>query len=157
MYGTVPRKLPNKKLENQEPNEDRSQYDPHPEVGSCVYQSRHSKDSNPVEDSEIVTGVEEGTSYCSHVISSGKQKKARSTSQFKFHSQKTPATVEVDQNLLALQQLVNKSNSANSHNNINRDCKLLNVLTTTMPTFDEKSENVELFENLFETSLIIHK
>ena len=59
--------------------------------------------------------------------------------------------------LLALQQLVNKSNSSNFHNNINRDCKLLNVLTTTMPTFDGKSENVELFENLFETSLIIHK
>ena len=59
--------------------------------------------------------------------------------------------------LLALQQLVNKSNSSNFHNNINRDCKLLNVLTTTMPTFDGKSENVELFENQFETSLIIHK
>ena len=32
-------------MENQEPNEDRSQDDPHPEVGPSVYQSRHLNDS----------------------------------------------------------------------------------------------------------------
>ena len=36
-------------MENQEPNEDRSQDDPHPEVGPSVYQSRHSIDSDPDE------------------------------------------------------------------------------------------------------------
>ena len=39
----------NTKVENQEPNEDRSQDDPHPEVGPSVYQSRHSNDSDPDE------------------------------------------------------------------------------------------------------------
>ena len=37
----------NTNVENQETNETRSQDDPHPEVGSSVYQSRHSNDSNP--------------------------------------------------------------------------------------------------------------
>ena len=42
--GTVPGTFRNKNVENQEPNEDRSQDDPHPEVGP--YQSRHSNDSD---------------------------------------------------------------------------------------------------------------
>ena len=36
-------------MENQEPNADRSQDDPHPEVGPSVYQSRHSSGSDPEE------------------------------------------------------------------------------------------------------------
>ena len=47
--GTVPGTLRNTNVENQEPNEDRSQDDPHLEVGSSVCQSRHSADSNPDE------------------------------------------------------------------------------------------------------------
>ena len=39
----------NTNVENEEPNEDRSQDDPHPEVGHSVYQSRHSNDSDPDE------------------------------------------------------------------------------------------------------------
>ena len=39
--GTVPRTFRNKNMENQEPNEDRSQNDPHHQVGPFVYQSRH--------------------------------------------------------------------------------------------------------------------
>ena len=58
--------------------------------------------------------------------------------------------------MLALQQLANNNNSANFHNNINRISKLPKSLTTTMPTFDVKSEKFELFEDLFQSSLKIH-
>ena len=105
---------------------------------------------------EMVTGVHEEVMYCSPSTSSGKQKKNRSTSQPQFRSENTPATIEADQNLLALQQLANNNNSANFHNNIYRFSKLPKSLTTTMPTFDGKSEKFELFEDLFQTSLKVH-
>ena len=57
--------------------------------------------------------------------------------------------------MLAL-QLATNSNSANFNNNISGISKLLKSLTTTMPTFDGKSEKFELFEDLFQTSLKIH-
>ena len=101
----------------------------------------------------MVTAVQEEIPYCSSGISSGKQKKARTTSQPQFHSGNTPATIEADQILLALQQLATNSNSANVNNNSNRFSKLPESLTTTMPTFDGKSEKFELFEDLFQTSL----
>ena len=66
------------------------------------------------------------------------------------------ATIEADQILLALQQLATNSNSANFKNNISRISKLPKSLTTTMPTFDGKSEKFELFEDLFQTCLKIH-
>ena len=47
--GTVPGTFRNTNVENQEPNEDRSQDDPHPEVGPSVCQSRHSIDSDTEE------------------------------------------------------------------------------------------------------------
>ena len=47
--GTVPGTFRNTNVEKQEPNEDRSQDGPHPEVGPSVYQSRHSIDSDPDE------------------------------------------------------------------------------------------------------------
>ena len=47
--GIIPETFRNTKVENQEPNEDRSQDDPNPEVGPSVYQSRHSNDSDPDE------------------------------------------------------------------------------------------------------------
>ena len=47
--GIVPGKFRNTNVEYQEPNEDRSQDDPHLEVGPSVYQSRHSIDSDPDE------------------------------------------------------------------------------------------------------------
>ena len=107
-------------------------------------------------DRNMVTAVQEEIPYCSSGISSGKQKKARSISQSQFHSENTPATIEADQILLALQQLATNSNSANVNNNSNRIPKLPKSLTTTMPTFDGKSEKFELFEDLFQTSLKIH-
>ena len=105
---------------------------------------------------DMVTGVHEEVTYCSPSTSSGKQKKNRSTSQPQFRSENTPATIEADQILLALQQLANNNNSANFHNNINRISKLPKSLTTTMPTFDGKSDKFELFQDLFQTSLKIH-
>ena len=102
------------------------------------------------------TGVHEEITYCSPSTSSGKQKKNRSTSQRQFRSENTPATIEADQILLALQQLANNNNSANFHKYINRIFKLPKSLTTTMPTFDGKTEKCELFNDLFQTSLKIH-
>ena len=106
---------------------------------------------------DMVTGVHEEVTYCSASTSSRKQKKNRSTSQPQFRSENTPATIEADQILLALQQLANNNSSANFHNNINRFSKLPKSLTTTMSTFDGKSEKFELFEDLFQTSPKIHK
>ena len=104
----------------------------------------------------MLTEAQEEVMYYSPSTSSGKQKKNRSTSQPQFRSENTPATIEADQILLALQQLANNNNSANFQNNINRISKLPKSLTTTMPTFDGKSEKFELFEDLFQTSLKIH-
>ena len=103
-----------------------------------------------------MTATQEEIPYCSPTTSSGKQKKASSTSQPQFCSENTPATIEADQILLALQQLATNSNSANFNNNISRISKLLKSLTTTMSTFDGKSEKFELFEDLFRTSLKVH-
>ena len=105
---------------------------------------------------DMVTAAQEEIPYCSPGISSGKQKKARSTSQPHFRSENNPATIEADQILLALQQLATNSNSAKVNKNSNRISKLPKSLTTTMPTFDEKSEKFELFEDLFRTSLKNH-
>ena len=105
---------------------------------------------------DMVTAVQEEIPYYSSGISSGKQKKVRCTSQPQFRSENTPATIEADQILLALQQLATNSNSANVNNNKNRISKLPKSLTTTMPTFDVKSEKFQLFEDLFQTSLKIH-
>ena len=103
-----------------------------------------------------MTAAQEEIPYCSPTTSSGKQKQARSTTQPQFRSENTLATIEADQTLLALQQLATNSNSANFNNNISRISKLPKSLTTTMPTFDGKSKKVELFEDLFQTSLKIH-
>ena len=146
-------------LENQVTNEDRPSDDPGPEV---EFSSPHfGAETDPhmvtgaTERHDILTGAteeirkgphmvtgvtseirqhphmtmetQEEIPYCSTSTSSGKQKKARSTSQPQFRSENTPATLEADQILLALQQLATNS-----------------------------SEKIELFEDLFQTSLKIH-
>ena len=161
----VPGKSRSGNLENQGTNEDRPSDDPGPEV---EFSSPH---FGAETDPHMVTGVtsenrqhphmtmetQEEIPYRSTSTSSGKQKKERSTSQPQFRSENTPATLEADQILLALQQLATKNNSANFNNNISRISKLPKSLTTTMPTFDGKSEKFELFEDLFQTSsLNIH-
>ena len=97
----------------------------------------------------MVTAFPEEIPSCSSGISSGKRKKARSTTQRQFRTENTPATIEADQIFLALQQLATNSNSANFNNIITRISNLPKSLTTTMPTFDGKSEKIELFEDLF--------
>ena len=155
---------------NQGTNEDDSQNDPHPEADQTIgpdmvtgvtEQIRKSRDmvtevTEQIGNCHDTTGVHEEVTYCSPSTSSGKQKKNRSTSQPQFRSENTPATIEADQILLALQQLASNNNFANFHNNINRISKLPKSLTTTMPTFDGKTEKFELFEDLFQTSLKIH-
>ena len=181
-FETVPGTFRNTDVENQGTNEDDSQSDPHSEAG--IFRGQTTQKSGPKDCHDMVTGatreirqgrdmvtgnseeirnghdmvtaVQEEIPYCSFGISSGKQKKARSTSQPQFHTENTPATIEADQILLALQQLATNINSANVTNNSNRISKLPKYLTTTMPTFDGKSENFELFEDLFQTSLKIH-
>ena len=164
--GATPEPSRNALGTSQGTNEDSSQNDPHPEAG--LFHGQMTQNSGPEGGHDMVTGateqignchditgVHEEVTYCSPSTSSGKQKKNRSTSQPQFRSENTPATIEADQILLALQQLAN-NNSANFHNNINRISKLPKSLTTTMPTFDGKSEKFELFEDLFQTSLKIH-
>ena len=179
---TVPETFRNTNVDNQGTNEDDSQSDPHPEAG--LFRSQTTQNSGPKVGPYMVTGVIEETHYspymvtgvteeirqyphimtetqeeipyCSLSTSSGKQKKARSTSQPQFRSENTPATIEADQILLAFQELATNSNSASFNNKISRISKLPKSLTTTMPTFDGKSEKFELFEDLFQTSLKIH-
>ena len=168
----------NSNSENRETHGDRSSNDPYLEVG---YFRHHSGQLNSPEVESIshtvtetyphlvtgatretrhyphtMTAAHEEIPYCSPTTSSGKQKKARSTSQPQFRSENTPATIEADQILRALQQLATNSSSANFNNNISRISKLPKSLTTTMPTFDGKSEKIELFEDIFQTSLKIH-
>ena len=90
----------------------------------------------------MVTEIQEDIPYCCLGTSSGKQKKARSASQPPFRSENTPATIEADQILLALQQLASNSNSANINTNMNKTSKLPKSLTTTMPTFNGESESL---------------
>ena len=179
--GTTPE--PSRKALNisQGTNEDDSQNDPRPEAG--LFHGEMTQNSGPEDGHDMVTGVQaerrnshdtvtgdteqignchnmtgvhEEFTYCLPSTSSGKQKKNRSTSQLQFRSENTPATIEAEQILLALQQLAKNNNSANFHNNINRISKLSKSLTTTMPTFDVKTEKFELFEDLFQSSLKIN-
>ena len=174
--GTTPEPSRNAFNARQGTNEDDSQSDPHPEADHTQgpdmvtgVQRERERERERVYGHDIVTGatqqignchdltgVHEEVTYCPPSTSSGKQKKNRSTSQPQFRSENTPATIEADQILLALQQLANNNNSANFQNNINRISKLPKSLTTTMPTFDGKPEKFELFEDLFQTSLKIH-
>ena len=169
--GTTPEPSRNALSASQGTNEDDSQNDLLPDAG--LFHSQITQNSGPEDGHDMVTGateqignrhdmtgVHKEVTYCSpcteEEYSSGKQKRNRSTSQPQFRSENTPATIEADQILLALQQLANNNNSVNFHNKINRISKLPKSLATTMPTFDGKFENFELFEDLIHTSLKIH-
>ena len=152
--GTAPEASRNAFSLSQKTDEDDTQSDPHPEAG--IFRRQKTQNSGPEENHDMVTGVHDEATNCFPSTSSGKQKKNRSASQTQFCSENTLATIDADHILLALKQLANNNNSANFHNNINRISRLPNSLTTTMPTFDGKSEKFELFEDLFETSLKNH-
>ena len=152
----------NANLENRETHGDRSSDDPYPELGYFPHHSGQLNSPETETNSHMVTesypymvtggpeenrhnphmmlATQEEIPYCSPTTSSGKQKKARSKSQPQFRGENTPATIEAGQILLALQQLATNSNSANFNNNISRISKVPKSLTTTMPTFDGKSE-----------------
>ena len=154
-------------MKNQEPTVVRSQDYPHLEVGPSVCQSRQLIDSDPDWAPHMLTAVQSEIRYRPHPVtgfrdeipygypgnSSGKEEKARTLSQPQFLSEKTPATIETDQFLLALQQSATNSDSANFNNNNNRISKLPEYLTTTMPTSDGKSGQFELFEGLYQPNL----
>ena len=146
----------NNDSENWEPTGDRSIGDLCPKVVFSTYHSSNSNVSEQEETHHMMTGVQEEIPYCSLVTSSGEQKKTRSTSLPQFGNENTLSTIEADQILLAFQQLVTNSNSANFDNNNNRILKLPKSPTTTTPTFDRKSEKLQLFEDLFQTSLKSH-
>ena len=115
---------------NQGTKEDDSQSDTHPEAG--IFGNQMMRNSGPEDGRDMVTGVQRESlcgrdmvtgatkqignrhdmtavhkevTYCSPSTSSGKQKKNRSTSQPQFRCEKTPAKIEADQILLALQRL----------------------------------------------------
>ena len=94
----------------------------------------------------MMTGIQEDFPYCSLGTSSGEKKKACSTSHPHCRTENTPAIIEANQILLALQQLASNSNSTNINNNMIKTSKLPESLTTTMPTFDGKSEKFELLK-----------
>ena len=111
----VPGSSRNNKSENWETTGDRSSDHPYPEVG---YFSHHSGQLNSPETENnphmvtgateelrqyphMMTATQEEIPFCSPTTSSGKQKKARSTSQPQIHSENTPVTIEADQILLA--------------------------------------------------------
>ena len=164
--------------ENWETHGDRSSNDPYPEMGYFPHHSGqlkspkaetishlltetypHMVTGGPEEIRHIphnMTATQEEIPYCSPTTMSGKQKKARSTSQPQFRSENTPATIGADQILLALQQLATNSTSANFNNNISRISKLPKSFTTTIPTFYGKSEKFGLLEDLLQTSLKTH-
>ena len=166
----VPWTSSNNGSENREPTRVRSLNHPCPEavfslhhsgilIGSELEETHHMVTGYTEEirnRNRMMTGTQEEVPYCSPGTSSGKQKKASFTSQPQICSENTPEKIEADQILLALQHLATNSNSAHFNNNINRFSKLPKSLTTTMPTFDCKSEKFELFEELFQTSLKIH-
>ena len=169
--GTTPEPTRNTSHNNQGTNEDGSQNDPHPETG--LFHGQTTRNASLEEGHDTVTGIQrervygndivteasqqignchdmtgiQEVTYCAPSTSSGKQKKNCSTSQPQFRSENTPATIEADQILLALQQLADNNNSANFHNNINKISKLPKSLTTTMPTFDGETEKIELFKD----------
>ena len=152
----VPGTSRNSDSDNREPTEYRSLNDPCPEGMFSSHPSGNLIDSELEQSHHMVTRGQEDIPYCSPGTSSRKQKKERCTNQPQFRSENTPATVEADQILLILQQLATNSNSANFNNNISRISKLPKSLTTTMPTFEGKSEKFEMFEDLFQTSTKIH-
>ena len=109
----------NANSENRETHGDRSSDDPFPAVGSFPHHSGqlnsleaetnshmvtknypHMVTGGPEEirhNPHMMTATQEEIHYCSSTTWSGKQKKARFTSQPQYRSENTPATIEADQ------------------------------------------------------------
>ena len=86
----VPGKSRKSDSENREPTEHCFLDDPCPKVMLSSHHSGNLNGSELAESHHMVTVVQEEIPYCSPGNSSGKQKKARSTSQPQFRSENTP-------------------------------------------------------------------
>ena len=151
----VPGTSRNNHSENQETTGGRSSGDPYPDVGHFSHHSGHLNSPETENNPHMVTGVQEEIRqyshmttetqeeipYCSSSTSLGKQKKVRSPSQPQFRSENTPATIEADQILLALQQLATNSNLVNFNNNISRISKLPRSLQRQCQLLTENQRN----------------
>ena len=164
----VPGTSRNNNSENREKTGDRSSDDPFPEVRFSSHHLGHLS-SLEVKDyphmvrgvteeigqyPHVVTGPQEEMPYCSPT-SSWKHKKAPQESatiwQWEY-----PCDNWRRRDFVGPSTIVTNSNSANSNNNNKRISKLPKSHSTTMPTFDGKSEKFELFEDLIQTSSKIH-
>ena len=128
--GTLPAMSRNAFSSNPGTNEEDSQIDPHPEA--AIFGNQTMRNSGQKGRHDMVTGVTEQTRNGHYMVTGATERHymvTRATkrrdmmtgvhSQPQFLSEKTPATIEADQILLALQQLANNNNSANFPNNIN--------------------------------------
>ena len=111
--GTTPETSRNALSTSQGTNEDETRNDRHSEAG--IFHNQTTESSGPGDGHDMVTGVHEEVTYSSSSKSSGKQKKNNSTSRPQFCSEKTPAAIEANQILVALQQLAINNSSAEFH------------------------------------------
>ena len=140
--GTVPGTSRNNGSEDRHRTEDRSLNDPYPEVEFSTRRTSNSSHSDREETSHMMTGIQEVIPNSSLWNLSGNQKKLRSISQPRFRNENTFATIEVDQILLAFQQLATSSNFANLGNNISRISKLPKSFTTQCPPLTVNQRNL---------------
>ena len=152
----VPGNSTNNNSENRASTENRSLNDPCLEVVFSASHTSNLNDSEQEQTHDMMTAVQEG-SILLPWNSSAKQLRTRSTNQPQLRIENTLATIEAYQVLLALTQLAANSTSTNFNNNINTISKLPESLTKTILTLNGKSEKFELFEDLFQTSLKVHK
>ena len=139
--GTAPETSLNASRTNQGTNEDDSQSDRHPEAS--IFQSQMTRNSGPEEPHDMVTGVHKEVTYCYSTTSSGKQKN-RSNSRPEFRSENTPVTIFFGPPLLGNWQTTTIRKLSKQNQQVSN---LPKSPTTTMPTFDEKSEKFQLFED----------
>ena len=102
------------------------------------------------------TPTQEEIPYCSPPLLLRQANRRRRALQVNLNFAVRIPPRQAAQILWALKQLATNYNSANIDNNNSRISELPKSLTTTMSTFDGKSEKFELFEDLFRTSLKIH-
>ena len=104
----------------------------------------------------MVTGVDNEVTHCSTSTSWGKKRKTTLPVNRKSAVRMPPPRLNQTKFYWPLSSWQITTILQNFHNIFNRISKLPKSFTTTMPTFDGKSEKSELFEDLFQTNLKIH-
>ena len=159
--GTTPEPTRNTSHNNQGTNEDGSRNDPHPEAGP--FHGQTTRNVSLEGDHDMVTGVQRKNLCQRDMVTGAIEQNRNCHDMTEVHEEVTycsPSTSSGKQKKTALP--VNRNSAVKTplrrsiHNNINRISKLPKSLTTTMRTFDGKTEKFELFEDLFQTSLKIH-